>query len=353
MTGRQHHTLDMELFGANSWLTGFYLAALKAGAEMAEAMGEPGRAQEYREIFLKGKAWVDRELFNGKYYMQKVDIHDKGLLKPFESDPKLYASYWNDESGELKYQIGNGCAIDQVLAQWHANLCGLGEIFDPGQTRSALESIYLYNYKKDMRDFFNPCRIFALQDEGGVTICEWPNLDEKPHVPLTYAEECMNGFEYQAAIHMIQAGMIDQGMEIVKAIRNRYDGERRNPWNEFECGSNYARSMASYALLPVFSGFAYDMTRGYVRFAPITSSFSGFWSLGGGWGTFSQKSGVAELSVLYGKLELKELALPAVDGKKPVLSLGGNPVLFEQKGERLIPRSPLVISEGQALAIQY
>ena len=29
LEGRQHHTLDTELFGPNSWLTGFYLAALK------------------------------------------------------------------------------------------------------------------------------------------------------------------------------------------------------------------------------------------------------------------------------------------------------------------------------------
>ena len=33
--GRQHHTLDMELFGPNAWLTGFYLRALKAAAQMA------------------------------------------------------------------------------------------------------------------------------------------------------------------------------------------------------------------------------------------------------------------------------------------------------------------------------
>ena len=38
--GRQHHTLDMELFGPNSWLTGFYLGALKAAAIMARHLGD-------------------------------------------------------------------------------------------------------------------------------------------------------------------------------------------------------------------------------------------------------------------------------------------------------------------------
>ena len=52
--GRQHHTLDMELFGPTSWLTGFYLAALAAGGEMAERVGEADFAAECREVFKRG-----------------------------------------------------------------------------------------------------------------------------------------------------------------------------------------------------------------------------------------------------------------------------------------------------------
>jgi len=109
----------------------------------------------------------------------------------------------------------------------------------------------------------------------------------KPVIPITYAGETMNGFEYQAAIHMIQEGMVEEGMEIVEAIRERYDGEKRNPWNEFECGSNYARSMASYALLNAFSGFEYNMVEGMIGFNPIeikNGEFTCFWSLEPAWG---------------------------------------------------------------------
>ena len=133
-----------------------------------------------------------------------------------------------------------------------------------------------------MRNFFNPCRIYSLNDEAGIVICEWPEGKYKPVIPITYASETMNGFEYQAAIHMIQEGMVDEGMQIVKAVRERYDGEKRNPWNEFECGSNYARSMASYALLNTFSGFEYDMVEGMIGFNPIETGdddFKCFWSL--------------------------------------------------------------------------
>ena len=149
LEGRQHHTLDMELFGPSSWLEGMYLAALKAAAEMAEHLGEPDKADEYLEIFEKGKKWVKENLFNGKYFIQKVDLGNKEYADHFNAP-----QYWNEERNELKYQIGEGCEIDQVLGQWHANLLGLGEIFDKDQLRSALQSIYKNNFKC-MRDFTN------------------------------------------------------------------------------------------------------------------------------------------------------------------------------------------------------
>ena len=53
--GRQHHTLDMELFGPNSWLTTMYLAALTAASIMAETMGDPAFASECRDMAGKGR----------------------------------------------------------------------------------------------------------------------------------------------------------------------------------------------------------------------------------------------------------------------------------------------------------
>ncbi|WP_202865884.1 GH116 family glycosyl hydrolase [Paenibacillus contaminans] len=136
------------------------------------------------------------------------------------------------------------------------------------QTRKSLASIYRHNFKTSMRNIFNPWRLYSLNDEAGLMICTWPEGTVKPAVPLTYSTETMNGFEYQAAVHMIQKGKVAEGMEIVEAIRDRYDGERRSPWNEFECGSNYARSMASYSLLLTYSGFEYDMTVKRIFFNP-------------------------------------------------------------------------------------
>jgi len=333
--GRQHHTLDMELFGPNSWLTGFYLAALKAAAEMGSFLGDTGAAEEYTALFNKGKAWVEDNLFNGAFYYHKIDIKDETVLETYEN----VLNYWNFEANEIKYQIGEGSGIDQVLAQWHANICGLGEIFDNVKVKKSLETIYKYNYKRDMRSHFNPCRIYCLNDERGTVMCDWPDPTKKPVIPVPYSEETMHGFEYQAAVHMLQEGMAVQGVELIKAVRDRYDGYRRNPWNEIECGSNYARSMASYAALLAFSGFRFDMPNFTIGFNPIVEGdFRCFWSLDSGWGTFERDNETVSIKILYGELKIARLALPfmtpisiRIDGEDINFKTENGEIVFEKR----------------------
>ena len=327
MSGRQHHTLDMELFGPNSWLTGMYLGALQAGSRMAEATGDLEAAREFNEIFLRGKTWVDENLFNGEYFYQKVNLDDPKVLAPYTSaamwGQSVQQAYWNDEAGELKYQIGDGSAVDQILAQWHCDLNGLGDIFDPDKVLSALRSIYKYNYHDNFRNFFNPCRVYCLNDEAGTTICAWPEGSRKPVVPAPYSEETMHGFEYQAGIHMILRGMETEGLTVVKAVRDRYDGHKRNPWNEFECGSNYARSMATYALLPAYSGFISEMPRGHLTFKPLKKDLPQrfFWSVDAAWGEIEIDEKGTAFRVMAGCLPLRSLGLPDAEAYKKTACL--------------------------------
>ena len=324
LEGRQHHTLDMELFGPSSWLEGFYLAALKCGAEMARRMGDDDAAAGYEALFNKGKTRCDRELFNGKWYCQKIDLTDKSLLAPF---PDAEGAYWNGESGEIKYQIGQGCEIDQCLAQWHANLCGLGGIFDKGQLHTALQSLYRHNFLPDMRSHYNTFRLFAVNDEAGAVICTFPEGAKTPAIPIPYAQESMHGFEYALAGLMISEGMIEEGMAIVTAVRDRYRGFNRNPFNEIECGSNYARSMASFALLPLFSGFRFAMQDGALGFDPILpGDFRAPWFAGDAWGEY-EKSDATTLTVAAGKLRLKRLSLPYLK-KVASVELDGRPAPY-------------------------
>ena len=309
LEGRQHHTLDMELFGPSSWLEGFYLAALRAGEEMALFLGDP-EAAEYRRLFESGKQWTRKNLFNGQYFFHAVDLTDKSITERFD----CVNEYWNEETGEIKYQIGQGSEIDQLCGQWHANILGLGQLFDKEQVHIALENMLKNNFKDSMRSFANPWRVFALNDESGTVICDYPEGAYKPKIPVPYCEESMHGFEYQFAGLLMSEGFIEDGIKVVRAVRDRYQGFNRNPWNEMECGNNYVRSMASFALLPILSGFTYDLPKEIIGFDPKVNQnhFRCLWSLGTGWGSVTIPNRNTTIVLNAGSLTLSALRLPYI-----------------------------------------
>ena len=331
LEGRQHHTLDMELFGPSSWLQGFYLGALKAAAQLAELVGDSEAQAEYLDLFEKGYAWTKENLFNGSYFIQKVELSNRDTVDHFHCAD----GYWNEEAQEIKYQIAEGSSIDQLSAQWHADLCGLGDLFDREQVQIALKNLFQNNFKPKMRDFTNPWRIFSLNDEGGAVICDYPAGVKKPFIPVPYCEETMTGFEYQLAGLLISRGYVEEGKQIVNALHERFDGERRNPWNEFECGSNYARSMASFALLPIFAGFTFDLANGEIGFAPVEKGdYQTFWSLGSGWGSFAITAHSATLTLCEGELTLQAIHLPNAQRAKKLL-LDGTEIPFDSANNTL------------------
>ncbi len=315
LEGRQHHTLDMELFGPSSWLESMYLCALKAAQEMAEFLGDDEAAEEYKAVFESGYEWSKNNLFNGEYFIQATDLNDTSYTEKFDCPEYLY-----EEKNELKYQIGEGCAIDQMLGQWHADILALGDVLDKSQVQISLKNLYKYNFKS-MRDVLNTWRIFAINDEKGAIMCTYPR--KRPSIPLPYHAEVMTGFEYALAGLMIAEGMEDEGLELVRAVRDRYNGIKRNPWNEIECGSNYARAMASYSLIPIYSGFKFDLPNKMIGFDPIhKENFKSFFSIGTAWGTVSWEKEKISVKVSEGYLQLNKFFVKAdvkrvfADGKE-------------------------------------
>ena len=348
LSGRQHHTLDMELFGPSGWLESHYLGALLAAEKMAEACGDPKFAAECRAIYTRGRKTAEETLFNGEYYIQKTDLSDRSMLDECLSGEETpdHNPYWSQEYGELKYQIGEGCSIDSHLGQWYASLYGIGEVQNPERVRSTLNAIWRYNFIPDMRNFTNTWRVFALEGEGGTIMCSWPEGTRKPEFPLPYNTEVMTGFEWAAACHCIMTGAVKHGETMAKAIRDRYDGAKRNPWNEIECGSNYARSMAAYAMLQAYSGFSYDMTRGKIGFAPVVSGkFQCFWSLGTVWGIYERCGKKQGIRILHGSADWNEFALNASR-----VSRNGKKIAFRKKGGVLAGR--VSVKKGDILLFE-
>ena len=287
LDSQQHNTYDIEFYGPNSLTNSMFYGALKAASEMAEAIGDTACAGKYREAFKLGSERMDKLLWDEDYYIQVIDNVNK-----------------------YKYQYGKGCLSDQLLGQLQAHVAGLGYVLPREHVKKAMESIYKNNFLTDFKDHNNAQRTYVLNDEKGLLLCTWPK-GGRPKFPFVYSDEVWTGIEYQVAAHLIYEGLIEEGLTIVKAVRDRHDGVRRNPWNEVECGNHYARSMASWAVLTALSGFKYDLVKGEIEFNPVIKEedFSCFFSCGKAWGIFSQKidkitgESNATVDVLYGSLD--------------------------------------------------
>jgi hypothetical protein len=211
--------------------------------------------------------------------------------------------------------------IDQLLGQYMAHVADLGYLLDEASVRKALKSIYRYNFKADLSEHEAVQRTYALNDDGGVLVASYPG-GKRPVIPFPYFAEVWTGLEYQFAAHLIFEGMLAEGLKVVEAARRRHDGERRNPWNEPECGHHYARAMSSWALVVALNGFHYAGAERRLTFTPRMpgSTFRSHWVLPSGWGSLAQTLAAAsqrvEFQAIEGSMALTSLVLNGV-GKVP------------------------------------
>jgi len=280
MEGEQHNTYDIEFYGMSSMLNSIYYGALRAGEEISRYLGDNATAEKYASVREKGASKLDALTFNGEFYIQLIE-----------------------DVNEHKYQYGIGCLADQLLGQYQAHCAGLGYVLDESNVKSAVRSIYKYNFKEDFSDHENVQRMYAVNDEEGLLLCSWPS-GGRPVIPFVYSDEVWTGIEYQVAAHLIYEGFIDEGLNIVKACRARHDGVKRSPWNEVECGHHYARSLASYAVLLALTGFQCDAVSKTLSFKPVLNNenFNAFFCCADGWGIYRKTKTGGEIEVLYGDL---------------------------------------------------
>ena len=287
LESQQHNTYDIEFYGPNPLTGAMFCAALKAGAAMAERVGDEERRVRYKDALARGSQDLDRLCWDGEYYVQRLPDVD---------------SY--------RYQFGRGCLSDQLLGQLLAHVAGLGYVLPREHVRKAVRSVYLHNFRTNFHGHANAQRTFALDGEGGLVLCSWPR-GGRPRLPFVYSDEVWTGVEYQVAAHLVYEGFVPQALAVVTAVRDRHDGVRRNPWNEVECGHHYVRSLASWGLLIALSGYRFDLVRKEISFEPAVEArdFSCFFSTGSAWGVYRQRTDPrtgrrrGEVEVLYGSLE--------------------------------------------------
>jgi len=300
----QWNTYDEALHGVTAFISGYYLAALRAGEEWARRMGDVATAERFHAIFENGQKKLIQLCWNGEYFQQHL--------------PDYMA-----RGGE----VGPGCMSDQLIGQWWAHQLGLGYILPKEKVVSALHAIFKYNWKSDLTNWKQMPRQFAGAKDKGLIVCTWPK-GGRPERVLLYSDEIWTGIEYQVAGHMIYEGMTTEAFAIVKGARERYDGVPRppiprNPWCEIECGGHYARAMSSWSLLLALSGYEYDGPREILRFNPRQEqgSFKCFFAAPESWGSLEQKTAAgvqaAKIVVQWGSLGIQQLHLKLGMDAKP------------------------------------
>jgi non-lysosomal glucosylceramidase len=303
MEGCQHNTMDIEYYGPNPEIEFWYLGALKAAGAMAKFMKDKAFEEKCNKLFTSGSEWTDKNLFNGEFYIHKIT--------PIPGKSKIAAGLISNMGStdflNPDFQIGEGVLVDQLVGQNMALITGLGYLARKENINKTLESIYKYNYVEHFGDHFNNMRSYVLGDEAGLVVTSYPDPSKRPRVPLSYAFEAWSGLEYTAAAGMIYAGQTDKALKVIQNVRNRYDGQKRSPFDEEECGHHYARAMAAWSAILALSEFNYSAVD--QKFSITSKPGTYFWSTGYAWGTATVQGNSVTIDKHFGNLELRSIGL--------------------------------------------
>jgi hypothetical protein len=313
---------------------------------MAEVSKDDGFAARCRKAFETGSRRTMAELFDGEYFIQEVDL-----------------------TKHPKHQYGRGCLADQLFGQNWAHQLALGYLYPRDAVGKGVRAVFKYNWAPDVgaqNKIHRPERVFAVPGEAGLFICTWPKSRHLEGSGVRYRNEVWTGIEYQLAAGLIYEDCLDEAFTVVRAVHDRYDAGKRNPWNEVECGDHYARAMASWGCLLGLSGYEYDGPAGRIGFAPrITpDDFRCAFTAAEGWGTLEQKrtavSQANAIAVRWGRLRLAaiDIALPpALKGAKIDVRAGGRAVkaateVLEAGRVHVRLARPIVLARGDRLTVQ-
>ena len=306
-----HNTYDIEFWGPDGMHTSFYVGALQAIIAMGKFIGKD--VTTYQQLHTSAKKMMETVLYDGEFFIQQIKVDGLNAKNP-ATEQSFGGEYSKEAKGLLqkegpKYQYGKGCLSDGILGAWIGRMCGLEDTIDASQITSHLKAVHKYNLKENLSEHANPQRpAYAMGDEGGLLLCTWPK-GGKLSLPFVYSDEVWTGIEHQVASHLMLMGHVKEGLEILRASRNRYDGRIRNPFNEYECGHWYARALSSYGYLQALTGVRYDAVDKTIFIDSKAGDFTTFIATETGFGTVTLKAGKPAVNVVYGKIDVEKINL--------------------------------------------
>ncbi|HVU68550.1 MAG TPA: GH116 family glycosyl hydrolase [Ktedonobacteraceae bacterium] len=311
-----------DFIGYSAYVSSIWLAALKATARMARVMDDPTYAQDMEEHFLRAQASMERLLWNGEYYDLWVD--------------------------PLSGRRNESCMADQVCGQLYASLLDLGDILPREHLRSACRAIFRYN-RAQGRGLLNGA---LPEGKRADEPANWTLGD-----PRFQSDTVWSGTEYAVAVQMLQEGLIDEGLTILRAVYERYE-QAGQTWDHQECGGHYYRAMTVWLVWLALGGIHYDAPARSLAIQPLMSAGTGHWRqplvFPGFWGSlqYSQAERRCVFTAQEGQISLDRLSLPGEIGPARVM-LGQAEVEARQQQGELAFTSTLVLVGGNSLDIRW
>lgn len=297
--------------GTPAYIASLWLGALRAAVHIASELGETEKAAQYRSILEKAAPAFDKRLWNGEYYSLLVDVNRRD----------------------------DACMSDQLSGEWFTNLAGLGHGLPTERVAAALGAIAKHNYSP----------------ETGLQNASYP-ADRQAHFPAhgnVNSTATWTGIEYAVASMMIDFGLCDAGLNVVRSVHDRYQRAGR-VWNHVECGDHYYRAMSSWALLLAATGFKIDVPNATLTIAPPIRQklLRAPWFASTGWGSLAVGQRRFELRCASGEITLKVLRLaPGASPWKP--KVNGKPVEAQVRTESGLAviefAEPLRLAAGDTL----
>ena len=284
-------TFDGAVAGITAFTGSQYLTALKAAEQMALIMGDTESVARYAGLFAKGTVALNELTWNGEYYTQA-----------------------NSNT------MADCLMVDQLNGQARAYLDQLGYILPSENVKTALQSMFKYNFYYPVGDKYNPFsydlkRIYATEKDPGLLNGTYPHGTTSS---VRYLEEIWTGFEYSVATAMLYEGMVDEALAIAYSVRQRHNGliDGMHVLNDRECKGFYSRAMAAYGMLNAAIGLERNGPAKSLGFNPNYSpeDVKGFFTYVNGWGSFEQSRSANgnqkdKIDVKYGAMDIKELVV--------------------------------------------
>jgi non-lysosomal glucosylceramidase len=153
--------------GESAYCGSLWLAALRAGEEMAKVLGDSTSATHYHELFTRSQDSYIKKLWTGTYFRY-------------------------DTGSDYRDSIQS----EQLAGQWYATMTGLGDLVPLDMQRSALQKVFDNNVMK-----------FGNGEMGAVNGIAADGTIIRTNEQV---EEVWTGTTFGVAAHMLAAGMTEQ-----------------------------------------------------------------------------------------------------------------------------------------------